>query len=41
MDKYEFYIFDSLNDMVNEIEKKEEEFGLSRIVAGFAWEWIS
>jgi DUF2075 family protein len=41
MDQYEFKIFDSLKKMVNEITIKEEEFGLSRLVAGFSWDWIS
>lgn len=41
MDGYDFMIFDSLSSMVKEIAIKEEEFGLSRMVAGFAWDWIS
>lgn len=41
MDGYDFKIFDSLSSMVKEIAIKEEEFGLSRMVAGFAWDWIS
>ena len=41
MDGYEFKIFDSLKKMVNEITIKEKEFGLSRMVAGFSWDWIS
>lgn len=41
MEGYEFKIFDSLKKMVNEITIKEKEFGLSRMVAGFAWDWIS
>lgn len=38
---YDFKLFDDLNQMVQEIQKKEKSLGLSRIVAGFAWEWIS
>lgn len=39
--QYEFLIFDDLKEMIHEIKKKEEEFRLSRVVAGYAWEWIS
>ena len=39
--KYEFLLFHSLNDMKNKIQKREAEFGLSRLVAGFSWEWKS
>ncbi|WP_313516755.1 DNA/RNA helicase domain-containing protein [Sphingobacterium sp.] len=38
---YDFKLFDNLEQMVNEIHKKEKSLGLSRMIAGFAWEWIS
>ncbi|SFN04815.1 hypothetical protein SAMN05421594_0632 [Chryseobacterium oleae] len=38
---YEFYIFDDLAGMVERIKKKDHIHGLSRMVAGFAWEWVS
>ncbi|WP_185216691.1 DNA/RNA helicase domain-containing protein [Sphingobacterium mizutaii] len=38
---YDFKLFESLELMINEIHKKEKSFGLSRMIAGFAWEWIS
>jgi DUF2075 family protein len=41
MDGYEFKIFDSLKKMVDQITVKEKKFGLSRVVAGFSWDWIS
>jgi hypothetical protein len=41
MSGYEFKIFDSLRAMVDVISVKEKEVGLSRMVAGFAWDWIS
>lgn len=41
MDGYEFKMFNSIRNMVDEINIKEKEFGLSRIVAGFSWDWIS
>ncbi|MCH4811343.1 DNA/RNA helicase domain-containing protein [Vreelandella neptunia] len=38
---YEFVMFDSLSDMVNTISEKERQVGLSRLIAGYAWPWIS
>lgn len=38
---YDFKLFEDLNGMVNQIKLKEKQKGLSRMVAGFAWEWIS
>lgn len=38
---YEFYLFDSLALMVEEIKKKNNEVGLARLVAGYSWPWIS
>jgi DUF2075 family protein/SOS-response transcriptional repressor LexA len=38
---YEFYLFDSVAEMVDRIKLKNTEFGLSRVVAGFSWKWIS
>ncbi|GAA4174700.1 DNA/RNA helicase domain-containing protein [Gryllotalpicola koreensis] len=40
-DGYELRMFDSLAEMHAEIRKRDEEFGLSRLVAGYAWEWKS
>lgn len=40
-DFYDFKLFDDLNEMINQIKIKENQKGLSRMVAGFAWEWIS
>ncbi len=39
--EYKFYLFDSLGDMVEEIKKKDKEYGLSRLIAGYSWEWKS
>lgn len=39
--EYEFYIYDDLQTMVDQIKFKERTDGLSRMVAGFAWDWIS
>lgn len=38
---YEFVLFDSLEEMVGEIKARNEESGLSRLIAGYAWEWRS
>lgn len=37
--KYDFRIFDNVDEMVREIKKKDKELGLCRNVAGFAWKW--
>lgn len=36
---YEFKIFDDVRDMVGLIKEKNKEHGLSRLLAGYAWEW--
>lgn len=38
---YDFKLFDDLNEMIDQIKIRESQVGLSRMVAGFAWEWIS
>ncbi|MEB0262587.1 MULTISPECIES: DNA/RNA helicase domain-containing protein [unclassified Mucilaginibacter] len=38
---YEFTLFDSIETMVKEIKLRNEESGLSRLIAGFSWPWIS
>lgn len=38
---YDFQIFDSMKPFIEAIQKRDKEFGLSRLVAGYAWEWIS
>lgn len=38
---YDFRIFTDFRQMRDEILKREEEVGLSRLVAGYAWEWRS
>ncbi len=38
---YEFKIFDAIEDLVGEIAKKEKQFGLARLIAGYAWPWVS
>jgi DUF2075 family protein len=38
---YELRLFDDLGDMRRAIVAKDAEHGLSRLVAGFAWPWVS
>ncbi|HXB41997.1 MAG TPA: DNA/RNA helicase domain-containing protein [Bacteroidia bacterium] len=40
-ENYEFILFDSLEEMIAAIKKQENKFGLSRLVAGYSWEWVS
>ncbi len=39
--KYEFLLFDSIADLEKEIKIKNEKYGLSRLIAGYSWKWIS
>ncbi|MDD4157041.1 MAG: DUF2075 domain-containing protein [Candidatus Cloacimonetes bacterium] len=36
---YEFYIYDDINKMVKDIKEKDKDYGLARMVAGYAWPW--
>lgn len=38
---YEFILFDSISDLIEQIKLREIESGLSRLIAGFSWPWIS
>jgi len=38
---YELKHFDSFVEMRDAILRKDEEFGLSRVLAGYAWKWLS
>lgn len=38
---YEFKFCDSFSELKELVEAKEREFGLSRMLAGYAWEWKS
>lgn len=39
--EYEFMLFDSIEEIVSEIKLRDKENGLSRLVAGYSWPWIS
>lgn len=38
---YELSLYDDIDLMVKDIKNKEVKWGLSRLVAGYAWKWIS
>jgi DUF2075 family protein len=38
---YDLLVFDSLKDLYKELEKKENEYGLCRLIAGYSWPWLS
>lgn len=38
---YDLRLFTDLGEMRRELRKREEEYGLSRLVAGYAWPWKS
>lgn len=38
---YDVRLFDSFSDMRAEIARKNAEHGLARLLAGYAWEWVS
>jgi len=38
---YEFRMFDDVGDMHAAIRDRDREHGLARMVAGYAWEWVS
>ncbi len=39
--KYEFLLFDDMSALVKEIGLKNQHYGLARLVAGYAWPWLS
>ncbi len=39
--KYEFKLFDNVDEMINNIKNKNDIYGLCRNVAGYAWKWNS
>lgn len=38
---YDFQLFESIHDFVEAVQEKDQQFGLSRMIAGYAWPWIS
>lgn len=41
IENYELLVFDSLKDLYDELGKRENLYGLSRLVAGYSWPWLS
>ena len=39
--EYEFLLYDSLEEMIGQIKARDRENGLSRLIAGYSWEWRS
>lgn len=39
--EYEFILFDSIDEMVNQIKSRDTETGLARLVAGYSWPWMT
>ncbi|MFK7972369.1 MAG: DNA/RNA helicase domain-containing protein [Bacteroidia bacterium] len=40
-DQYELVLFDSIHDLQSQLNQKEAEMGLCRMIAGYSWEWKS
>lgn len=38
---YELMLFDSLAELYDQLRRREEQFGLCRLIAGYSWEWVS
>lgn len=38
---YDLKLYNNLPEMIRDLEVKESKFGLCRMMAGFAWEWVS
>ena len=39
--EYDFQLFDDFDAMVDLIRQRDAEVGLSRLLAGYAWKWVS
>lgn len=39
--KYEFLMFNDIDSFIKEIKTRNDEVGLSRLIAGYSWKWIS
>ncbi|MEO6613758.1 MAG: DNA/RNA helicase domain-containing protein [Chitinophagaceae bacterium] len=40
-EKYDLLIFDSFVDLYSKLTENEKKYGLCRLVAGYAWPWLS
>lgn len=41
IENYDFKLYDDANRMIDDIRKLNNEIGLCRTVAGYAWKWVS
>lgn len=39
IENYDFLLFDDISSLVETVRKKDNQYGLSKVVAGFAWDW--
>src|SRR5699024_11993539 len=37
----ELLLYDSLGEMIEDVKVRDQQYGLSRLVAGYAWPWVS
>lgn len=40
-EKYDVLLFENFGDLYSELLKKENQFGLCRMIAGYSWPWLS
>lgn len=38
---YDFLLYDNIKEMIDQIRTKNNEYGLCRVAAGYAWDWVS
>jgi DUF2075 family protein/predicted GIY-YIG superfamily endonuclease/SOS-response transcriptional repressor LexA len=38
---YEFKLFESIHELIEEVQLKNQRVGLSRLIAGYSWKWVS
>ena len=38
---YDFFLFPDLQELIKQIKEKNQQYKLARVVAGYAWPWVS
>jgi DUF2075 family protein len=38
---YDLVLFNSMEDMAEQLRKRENDYGLSRVMSGYSWKWVS
>lgn len=41
VDNYDFKMYDNVADLITDIRKLDQKYGLSKTVAGFSWKWVT